>query len=128
MITLLSLDINECSTNNGGCNQTCTNTNGSYECSCNVGFNLADNNHDCDGTLYYNVMYYHCIVISDINECNTGEHLCEQVCVNNIGSYSCDCFIGFSLDSNAINCSGTTTKAYSLVLNVVIIYSGNVVY
>ena len=52
VITLLSLDINECSTNNGGCNQTCTNTNGSYECSCNIGFNLADNNHDCDGMLH----------------------------------------------------------------------------
>ena len=119
MITLLSLDINECSTNNGGCNQTCTNTNGSYECSCNIGFNLADNNHDCDGTLYYNVMYYHCIVISDINECNTGEHLCEQVCVNNIGSYNCDCFIGFALDANAINCSGTIYFKHILIMHCI---------
>ena len=32
-INLLS-DVNECATSNGGCENTCTNTNGSYACSC----------------------------------------------------------------------------------------------
>ena len=40
-------DINECHTKNGGCNQTCTNTDGSFECSCGTGFTLTASNVDC---------------------------------------------------------------------------------
>ena len=47
-------DVDECLTNNGGCNQTCTNTIGSFECSCSTGFTLAPNNQDClAGNLLY---------------------------------------------------------------------------
>ena len=42
-------DTNECSTNNGGCAQTCTNTEGSFMCSCGSGFQLESNGLDCDG-------------------------------------------------------------------------------
>ena len=31
-------DINECTSQNGGCQQICTNTNGSFQCSCYSGF------------------------------------------------------------------------------------------
>ena len=44
-------DINECLSNNGGCDQTCTNSIGSYSCSCNIGFVLAPNEHSCYGKL-----------------------------------------------------------------------------
>ena len=44
-------DINECSTSNGGCADTCTNTAGSYYCTCDTGYSLASNNHGCDGEL-----------------------------------------------------------------------------
>lgn len=43
------LDINECDTYNGGCDQTCTNTEGSYHCTCDSGYVLNSNNFDCDG-------------------------------------------------------------------------------
>ena len=46
---LQCIDINECSRNTSGCNQTCANTVGSYYCSCNSGYNLSDNDHDCIG-------------------------------------------------------------------------------
>ena len=42
-------DINECANNNGGCAQTCTNTAGSYQCSCGTGFTLNSDEHACDG-------------------------------------------------------------------------------
>ena len=42
-------DINECLTNNGGCNQTCHNSIGSYSCSCGIGFELHIDKHDCNG-------------------------------------------------------------------------------
>lgn len=41
------IDQDECATNNGGCQHICTNTIGSYQCSCNNGFLLHDNKHDC---------------------------------------------------------------------------------
>ena len=42
-------DVNECLTDNGGCNQTCTNTQGSFECSCGTGFISAADSLNCDG-------------------------------------------------------------------------------
>ncbi len=45
------VDINECNTNNGGCNQVCTNTDGSFMCSCNSGFMLADDLVACNGEI-----------------------------------------------------------------------------
>lgn len=44
------LDINECLDDNGGCDQKCVNSAGSYECACDGGFKL-------DGTLK------HCMAI-----------------------------------------------------------------
>ena len=41
--------MNECQSNNGGCNQTCTNTAGSFKCSCGIGYTLAYDNLDCEG-------------------------------------------------------------------------------
>ena len=48
IVALLS-DVNECDTNNGGCNQMCTNTGGSFECSCGVGYVLANDDLNCAG-------------------------------------------------------------------------------
>uniref|UniRef100_A0A452SRE6 EGF-like domain-containing protein n=1 Tax=Ursus americanus TaxID=9643 RepID=A0A452SRE6_URSAM len=44
---LLPADKDECSKDNGGCQQDCVNTFGSYECQCRSGFVLHDNKHDC---------------------------------------------------------------------------------
>ncbi|VDN92429.1 unnamed protein product [Brugia pahangi] len=40
-------DLNECRNNNGGCQQRCTNTIGSYQCECENGYVLADDGHNC---------------------------------------------------------------------------------
>ena len=48
-MALIYIDVDECSTLNGGCNQTCSNTFGSFECSCSAGYTLAGNVIDCDG-------------------------------------------------------------------------------
>ena len=45
----MSLDINECLSNKGGCSQTCTNTIGSFVCSCQNGFVLDSDNLTCQG-------------------------------------------------------------------------------
>ena len=46
---VIIIDINECSTNNGGCAQTCTNTVGSFQCTCRSGYTLASNSRGCNG-------------------------------------------------------------------------------
>ena len=46
------IDVDECSEATDGCAQNCTNTNGSYTCSCNTGYRLGNDEHSCYGTLH----------------------------------------------------------------------------
>ena len=43
------LDINECETNNGGCDQRCINTAGSFGCDCFGGFLYNTSTNRCIG-------------------------------------------------------------------------------
>ncbi len=54
-----STEINECNSNNGGCDQTCTNTVGAFQCSCSAGYQLNTDGLSCEGkliTLEMNIM------------------------------------------------------------------------
>ncbi|XP_052806502.1 mucin-4-like [Mya arenaria] len=97
-------DIDECNTTTPcDSNSVCTNTPGSYYCTCNMGFRLSTSNRT---------------VCLDINECNEATSGCDQICNNTVGSFECSCFPGFNLTGsactaatppdacNAINCSG----------------------
>lgn len=46
---ILYIDIDECAEGTDGCTQTCTDTKGSYVCSCDTGYRLANDSHGCDG-------------------------------------------------------------------------------
>ncbi|CAH3162753.1 unnamed protein product [Pocillopora meandrina] len=73
-----------------GENASCTNTEGSCNCSCNPGFN-GDENPD---------------LISDIDECSKNSHNCSYTtatCTNTRGSFKCICKPGFSGDGH--NCT-----------------------
>ena len=48
-VAFMFLDINECAEGADGCAQTCTDTEGSYTCSCGVGYELGHDQHGCDG-------------------------------------------------------------------------------
>lgn len=48
-LIILPTDKNECMIADGGCDHVCTNTNGSYHCSCNSGFQLKPNGLECEG-------------------------------------------------------------------------------
>ena len=48
-VIVIITDVDECQTNNGRCNHTCTNMFGSFECSCDLGYSLALDGFDCDG-------------------------------------------------------------------------------
>jgi hypothetical protein len=48
-------DVNECMSNNGGCEQTCVNSEGSYECICSSGSRLDSDGKGCVGKYNKNV-------------------------------------------------------------------------
>eukprot|EP00731_Ephydatia_muelleri_P028213 Em0019g1086a len=83
-----STDVNECLTNNGGCAQICTNTVGSFTCSCNTGYSLGADARSC----------------VDVNECLTNNGGCAQICTNTVGSFTCSCNTGYSLGADARSC------------------------
>ena len=45
---IFTTDINECSSNNGGCAQVCTNTPGNYTCECDPGYELDGDGFSCN--------------------------------------------------------------------------------
>ena len=42
---------------------------------------------------------------ADVNECTEGIHECAQICTDNIGSYECDCNIGYKLNMDQRTCT-----------------------
>ena len=50
-ILYLLADINECAENIDDCVQICTDTDGSYVCSCAPGYLLTNDSRGCDGML-----------------------------------------------------------------------------
>ncbi|XP_022795527.1 pro-epidermal growth factor-like [Stylophora pistillata] len=118
-------DINECVTEEQRCSvdAVCSNTKGSYNCSCKPGFlgngssctdidECAIGTHDCntDAVCINTKGSFNCTckrgnsgdgrTCKDIDECTTGEHNCspDSVCSNVKGSYKCQCEPGYSGD------------------------------
>ncbi len=54
---MIIIDVDECQVNNGGCDQTCTNTDGSFICSCDPGLILSDDNFNCEGICHAQRMF-----------------------------------------------------------------------
>ena len=83
-------DVNECATNNDECDHVCTNSVGSFQCSCNSGYSLAADGRTC----------------VDIDECRLNTENCQQTCVNTAGGFTCSCNSGFALNSDERTCDG----------------------
>ena len=54
--------------------------------------------------------FVYCILISDIDECSNSTSLrlnnCDQMCINEKGSYYCTCNDGYYLGSDKASCLG----------------------
>ncbi|CAH1245435.1 SCUBE2 [Branchiostoma lanceolatum] len=113
-------DIDECSSDNGGCDHTCVNTDGSYYCTCQSGYRLsgthncqdtdecssenggcqhtctnADGEFECSCNPGYQLSELkYC---TDVNECADNNGGCDQNCVNTVGSYHCACRPAYQL-------------------------------
>ena len=46
------------------------------------------------------------LLLPDVNECAEILDDCSQVCIDTVGSYSCDCLDGFILQADETSCDG----------------------
>ena len=114
------MDPNQCDKN-----ASCTNNNGSYDCTCMQGF--TGDGKTCQGkpfvskrlsrhvsifapvstlhrtTIDINIIFY---LTLDIDECSADPNPCDQnaACTNSDGSYNCTCKQGFI--GNGATCNG----------------------
>ena len=68
---------------------------------------------------YNNLFFYNVNIIThaDIDECREGNHTCEDVCENIIGSYYCSCSRqGYRLHTDGITCQGEIFKSINIKL------------
>jgi len=49
VLSFLTLDIDECMVANGGCAHICNNTDGSFSCMCDEGYELDEDGQQCIG-------------------------------------------------------------------------------
>ena len=99
--------MNECLLENGACSQTCSNTFGSFECSCDIGYLLATDGSGCNGKSNVSSYSenYQCINI-DVDECEINNGGCNQTCSNTYGTFECSCDNGYSLAADGLDCNG----------------------
>ncbi|XP_070536953.1 fibrillin-1-like [Ptychodera flava] len=107
-------DIDECSENNGDCDQHCQNTEGSFVCSCRRGYKLGNDGLSCE----------------DIDECSLNLDDCEQTCTNRQqndtypNGYECGCHEGFELDEGGDTCRPTENCTDTICTNSVCFNNG----
>ncbi|KAL1420962.1 hypothetical protein MTO96_004329 [Rhipicephalus appendiculatus] len=126
-------DIDECAINRGNCKSHCTNTPGSYFCSCHPGYELSPDGitcvdvdecarglDSCSGGRCRNTQGgYSCTCTDgllpapdgkgcvDYDECERNRNLCQYGrCENTVGSYSCRCQTGYSVKEGHTHCTG----------------------
>eukprot|EP00105_Crassostrea_gigas_P037421 XP_019921569.1 PREDICTED: fibrillin-1 isoform X2 [Crassostrea gigas] len=119
-----TVDINECENNQDICGKekVCQNLEGSYICNCKEGFQkngdscedidecsditlntCADDtncqnlygNYTCNCKSGFQKYGSHC---EDVDECEKGIADCQQICINTIGGFNCECEFGYELD------------------------------
>ena len=118
-------DDNECvlGTDNCDANATCTNTPGSFICTCNAGYSgdgvtcadldecaMGTDNCDANATCTNTAGSFTCacnsgytgsgVTCADLDECALGTHNCSThaTCANTPGSFTCTCNAGFTGD------------------------------
>ena len=45
-------------------------------------------------------------MLLDVNECDLNIDDCDQLCVNDFGSYHCECYSGYFRDNYSSSCVG----------------------
>ena len=112
------LDINECFSKPCHIQATCTDTFGSFTCTCNTGY--VGNGVVCAGLCSYQLLFLlllfqrfcskkleYITLVIDVDECTTLKPChARATCTNTPGSFSCACNTGFSGNGFTV-CDGT---------------------
>ena len=61
------------------------------------------------------LVFFFILPHADVDEC-IGRSDCEQVCINTVGSYDCDCFDGFTFNSGTSACDGMGSISYFIIM------------
>ncbi|XP_078693925.1 mucin-like protein [Branchiostoma floridae x Branchiostoma belcheri] len=82
-------DRDECAGSEGDiCQHVCRNFLGGFDCICNDGYILAEDDVSCN----------------DFDECSTNANNCSQQCTNTDGAFDCACRTGFVLAADGEDC------------------------
>ena len=80
--TTMCTDVDECATDNGGCEHSCRNVVGSYLCACEAGHRLADDRRSCTSTWALDARSYWCVTMiksfSNLSSSHTIRHVNTQ--------------------------------------------------
>lgn len=109
---IIYTDINECNGVNG-CQQLCTNTEGSYTCSCSEGFDLAEDGKRCNGIEYHiprSLLINLSITYTAKQFCVDGVR-CSHICAVADFEERCFCPVGFTL-MTPTTCAGKYFMCY----------------
>ena len=102
-------DVNECTDDTHMCDDVamCSDTVGSYTCTCITGY--TGTGFTCNGshTGSNNTHFWYFRMFTDVNECGSGTAICSENadCTNTDGSYTCLCLPGLTGDGEV--CVGT---------------------
>ncbi len=107
---VILLDIDECRSAMENCdsnNGICTNTVGSFTCSCDVGYTgdgITCSSKSIGHFLTFELQWNN--ECTDIDECREDMHNCHENanCIDTVGSFSCSCNSGYFGDG--ISCEG----------------------
>ncbi|KAH9487813.1 hypothetical protein Btru_068326 [Bulinus truncatus] len=133
-------DINECTERTHSCEHVCTNSPGTYNCSCLPGYSLQPDSHSCKPSLDSSICSTFacsqiCVVDSDnkprcscksfyqidpqnstncidVNECFLRNPPCSQVCTNTDGGFECSCYAGYKLSQDLTTCIACEGSSY----------------
>ncbi|XP_050637334.1 EGF-like and EMI domain-containing protein 1 [Macaca thibetana thibetana] len=81
-------NVNECTIDNGGCQDRCCNTVGSYYCKCQADQKLEEDGKGCE----------------DVDECAVVNGGCQQRCINTLGTFHWECDTGWRLHADECTC------------------------
>ncbi|XP_078671134.1 uncharacterized protein LOC144911158 [Branchiostoma floridae x Branchiostoma belcheri] len=88
----LNAALNNCDLGNGG---SCVNTQGSFHCACDDGYNLQADGRTCQ----------------DVDECEEASTCVNGRCTNGPGNYTCTCNSGYRMNPTTHNCEGLSIGA-----------------
>ena len=125
---IIITDVDECSagTDNCAAEATCTNTDGSYICTCNTGY--TGDGVTCTSKIqskdviivHTSLVHSKCeniTITTDIDECSVGVDNCalQATCTDSEGSFICACDTGYNGDG--VTCNSKLTTSHTTLVN-----------